>query len=1202
MQRSIAQPSGTAGSVEIMFEHVRHWIVVLLLAIMCWSSPRCANAAEPASFFDLPYQPRFIRFGSEQGLSTAINDLAVDRQGYVWLATGDGLARYDGSGFKHWRRVIGDPETLPDNEITLIHVDAHDRLWAATWFALSVLEPGRRIPRTVEFRGEASRCGIEITAMASSPDGTLWIGNHAGELCSINQRNETKKLYQDEKKSPLFGGATPLAIHVLASGKLLVGTNKGLWQVDPSASSSRATAPYADSIGDDLIFAISSQSDGTVWIGAESGLFRMDGRQDAAPVLSNWLPRKKARRAVVLHARDGNHWIGSYYGLYRMRAATTKNIRVDENFGVDSSIVKIVEDHEKGIWFASNSQGIFYLPSTTANFTIISDNSNEFESKLIGADYDVRGNIWVLSENGVYKIKKGTREFLSALSFEKVEIDEPRSIRVCSASKILIVDAKGLMQYDFLSKKIKKKLIKRDELHSPEVVACNQNENIWVSFFGGAIALYSKEGELIKHIDAAQTLGAPIEGFIDLRLSPDGTPWYSDGRDLRRWDGQKFVKVPLPAGEYVYGLDFISTDHFWVARFGSVERYVMRVGNLHLVEKIAGVEGVPALESRSILGATQSIVWLNTTRGLVQYDAEHRRARLFGLPDGLRGEDFTIEVLRQRKGSPSIAISRKSIVIFDANNRLKALKNTTLAIEAIELRRGDVTVSFLGQKKDPDRVLMLPGDRDLRISVRVMSFIDPSAHMYRSRLSGYDRDWVAQKEHGERIFSTLPPGRYWLDIQGANADAVWSAIRRVEVVVIAPWWQRWWALASYFAIASLLLLWFAHLYRLRLKRRHDYQLIEQKQFLAEQASQAKSRFLANLGHEVRTPMTGVLGMSELLLSTQLDRKQSNHVQAIRSAGEHLLRLVNDALDLARIEAGRLELECLDFDFEALVQDVVELLHPLAERKGLGLRMEIAETVRGRWRGDPTRVRQILSNLLTNAVKFTERGEVKLSVTAASQYGLSCVVSDTGPGLDADQQERLFRRFEQAEGARTANRYGGSGLGLAICQELAVAMGGDVTLRSAPGEGAIFTVRLPLPRGGNDEYQQPACSDAIPACDVLLTEDDTIVADVLIGMLQAQGHRVAHAAHALAAMTMVATDRFDIALVDLDLPGMDGLTLARHLCELNSSMKLIAITARADGDAEADAKTAGFDAFLRKPLTGDALASALRRLFDRSRLH
>jgi CheY-like chemotaxis protein len=205
------------------------------------------------------------------------------------------------------------------------------------------------------------------------------------------------------------------------------------------------------------------------------------------------------------------------------------------------------------------------------------------------------------------------------------------------------------------------------------------------------------------------------------------------------------------------------------------------------------------------------------------------------------------------------------------------------------------------------------------------------------------------------------------------------------------------------------------------------------------------------------------------------------------------------------------------------------------------------------------------------------------------------ISDTGPGLSLEQQARLFRRFEQADGARTAARYGGSGLGLAICQELTAEMGGCIEVESAPGEGARFIVVLPLPHAiapnQNDGAQALLASRGGPLT-LLLVEDDPTVAEVICGLLRAQGHRITHVAHALAAMAEAATGAFDAALLDLDLPGMDGLALALQLRLQGFDRPLLAITARADADAEPQAMAAGFQGFLRKPVTGAMLAALL----------
>ena len=215
----------------------------------------------------------------------------------------------------------------------------------------------------------------------------------------------------------------------------------------------------------------------------------------------------------------------------------------------------------------------------------------------------------------------------------------------------------------------------------------------------------------------------------------------------------------------------------------------------------------------------------------------------------------------------------------------------------------------------------------------------------------------------------------------------------------------------------------------------------------------------------------------------------------------------------------------------------------------------------------------------------------------SPIGVRFDVRDPGPGLRAEQQSRLFRRFEQAEGHRTAARYGGSGLGLAICQQLAMAMDGRIEVESAPDQGTCFLVELPLPVAKMVDATAGAlvAFDASRSLDLLLVEDDPIVAEVMAGLLRAQGHRVTHAGHGLTAMAEAANARFDAALLDLDLPGMDGMALARLLRAQGFDAPLLAVTARADADVELQSHAAGFDGFLRKPLTGAMLAEAIEAL-------
>ncbi len=294
------------------------------------------------------------------------------------------------------------------------------------------------------------------------------------------------------------------------------------------------------------------------------------------------------------------------------------------------------------------------------------------------------------------------------------------------------------------------------------------------------------------------------------------------------------------------------------------------------------------------------------------------------------------------------------------------------------------------------------GDRDLRIVARLLSFADSASNTYRYRLAGYDPDWVEVGPAGERLFSRLAPGSYRLEVQARSADHVWSRVQSLEFRVQPPWWRSLSGLLMLASFALLLTSWFAWLYRRRLQRRHAYQLALHKQELAEQAS-AKTRFLANLGHEIRTPMTGVLGMSELLLASPLDPQQRGYTQSIRHAGEHLLHLVNDALDLARIESGTwAAAQAVRTGQPAAGPGRADGAVGGAEGPAFHARQPAPAGLQAN--GDAMRVRQILLNLLSNAVKFTSRGTITLHARSDAELrSLHFEVRDTGghqPGTTA----------------------------------------------------------------------------------------------------------------------------------------------------------------------------------------------------------
>ena len=373
---------------------------------------------------------------------------------------------------------------------------------------------------------------------------------------------------------------------------------------------------------------------------------------------------------------------------------------------------------------------------------------------------------------------------------------------------------------------------------------------------------------------------------------------------------------------------------------------------------------------------------------------------------------------------------------------------------------------------------------------------------------------------------------------------------------------------------------------------------------AEAATRAKSAFLANMSHEIRTPMNGVLGMAQAMASEALSPRQREQLEVIRQSGHGLLAILNDVLDMAKIESGKFELEDIAFDLSEVVGAAYSTFNTLIEEKGLAFEVDLAESARGRYRGDPTRLRQILYNLISNASKFTERGQVAVRVTRAD--GELCIaVSDSGIGMTPQQLSHLFSQFSQADAA-TTRRFGGTGLGLSISRDLAVMMGGGLEVASEPGRGSVFTLKVPLAYLGEaaaDEAEaqaQPETSEEDREIRILAAEDNSVNRLVLATLLEQFGVVPVMVENGALALDAWREGTWDVVLMDIQMPVMDGLTAARAIRaeELQSGRArtpIIALTANAMAHQVAEYRAAGMDGHISKPIVVEDLIEALRSL-------
>jgi len=370
---------------------------------------------------------------------------------------------------------------------------------------------------------------------------------------------------------------------------------------------------------------------------------------------------------------------------------------------------------------------------------------------------------------------------------------------------------------------------------------------------------------------------------------------------------------------------------------------------------------------------------------------------------------------------------------------------------------------------------------------------------------------------------------------------------------------------------------------------------------AVEANAAKSAFLAMMSHELRTPMTGVLGMAQALRNTSLSAEQQAQVGMLIRAGDGLMAILNDILDVSKIEAGRLELESTAFDLVELAAQAEALWRDAAEAKGLDLSLEIAADT-PRWLfGDPNRIRQIMLNLLSNALKFTEAGQVRLALCALDGAGadrgrVEIAVSDTGIGMTPDQVSRLFKAFSQAD-ASTARRFGGTGLGLSICRQLAEMMGGGVSVESAPGRGSTFrlTLELPLAEAPSDDGATGEEAEGLEGVSILVAEDNPINQAVARAILEAVGARIDTADNGAVALERLSGGGYDLVLMDVHMPVMDGVeALARIRAGEagDPDLPVIALTADAMSGETQRLRAHGFDDVQPKPIQPMALIGAI----------
>jgi signal transduction histidine kinase/streptogramin lyase/DNA-binding NarL/FixJ family response regulator len=1209
----------------------------------------------------------FTHLTSDEGLAqNSVEEILQDSRGFMWIGTVGGLSRFDGYRFTTYRNNPDDPNSLSNNWVRDLYADSDGKLWIGTeGGGVNQFDPATEIftHYLPDRQNPNSLAGDRVFHIFKDSTGQFWFTGVG--LTGVNRFNPVTQTFtrypsaiQDPSApNPFQGGAVWEILE--ENGQLWMAAERLVAKFDLHTETfSYYNLPPVKEGPETHLDTLHQDSTGALWTGGNTGLYRLEpqsGRFTHYPF--------HAIRGLV-EDEAGNFWIASGEGLYVFdpRAGQVLNHYRHDSTQMDSlnsdRLSALYQDRAGVFWIGTEEGGVnLYDPRQTrfAHYRHDPEASFSLAEGAVNSIADAGdGRLWVGTGNVLNRVDLATGQ---ATHYTLEDSATLRAVHQDHAGVVWIGMDGGLRLYRLNPTTGEFTLYPLESPYQPTgpgpgpVTISDIEEDgqgdLWVATDRGGIFRLDPQREKVQVYESPISVAAvggpptpptaPRPPVNDLFLDRAGGIWVSTLNGINRLDPgagkyQPYRAKASPSGPDSY-MESALEDRNGLIWIASRDGLIRLDPKLHpqpeAVKYYTEKDGLPTAYIVSILEDKTGDLWLGTKQGLSRFTPSTETFRNYDSADGLQGNEFSAQAFAQAKDGQMFFGGINGLTAFYPDQITDDLYAPPVILTDFQLFNQPVSPGADAPVAGPiwnAPHLTLNHDQNIvSFEFAALSYAAPQKILYRHRLEGFEDHWI-ETDSARRFvtYTNLPARNYVFRVQATNSDGVWSTHEAaLPITVNPPWWETWWfrslVLVGLVGVVLGGVRWRVHSIEAR-NHELETQVAERTEELAqsnqelaiakeraEAASQAKSEFLANMSHELRTPLNGILGYAQILRrSPDLPIHQRDGLNTIYTSGKHLLTLINDVLDLAKIEARRLELHPGEMHLPAFLDSIVGIMNMAAQQKSIRLVYAPGPGLPPYLLADEKRLRQVLINLLGNAVKFTERGQVtfRVSVAHSAPYAetvtLRFEVQDTGVGISPEHQEKIFQPFEQVGAA--SQRAAGTGLGLAISQQLVTLMGGQIQVQSELGHGSTFGFEATFPltsaaaeAGGQPIVQRKITGYQGPRRRLLVVDDRPENRFVLLDLLQPLGFNVTLAENGKEGVEQAAALHPDLIFMDLVMPvmmGFEAVALLRQTPEL-AQIPIIAVSASAHDMDREESRRVGCDDFLPKPVEAEDVFAVLK---------